>query len=369
MQENSKHIEEDEIDLRELFKTIWDKKVFILVFTFVITVLAGIYAYSKTPIYEAKAVVRIGYISGTLVEPSNIIEQKLRLIFDVDNNRKYEFIENGVVSDISAIKKVENFLELKTEATSSEKALEKNKEVLAFLQNEYKFKIDEFITKTEISIKNIENNIKYAQEVEKTDLVQNIERIKIQKIPRIDREIELLKVVDLKSIENRLEFNNQKLKEYEAESIRISKQKMGDNSQNMLMAMQLLNTQNLILNIQNTIENLVKEKENLLNLRLKDLEESKENIVKDTLRKAEVELDINFVKRLESLNDSLSLEKLKLTNNSVKNSEIVGEIVSNDHPIKPKKSLIVVVAFVTGFILSIFLVFFLQFIQTMRKES
>ena len=367
MQENNKYIEEEEIDLRELFRTIWDRKMFIIGFTLIVTILAGIYAYSKTPIYEVKSVVRIGYVSGALVEPSNIIEQKLRLVFDVDNNSRYEFIEDGVVSNISAIKKVENFLEIKTEATSNEKALDKNKEVLSFLQNEYKFKIDEFITKTEINIRNIEDKIKYSQEVEKIDLSQNIERIKIQKIPRIDKEIELLKNVDLKSIENRLEFSQQKLREYEAESLRISKQKMGDNSQNMLMAMQLLNTQNLILNIQNTIENLVKEKENLLNLKLKDLEENKENIVKDTLRKAEVELNINFVKRLESLNDSLSLEKLKLTNDSVKNSEVVGEIILNNHPVKPKKSLIVVVAFVTGFILSIFLVFFMQFAQTVRK--
>ena len=36
---------------------------------------------------------------------------------------------------------------------------------------------------------------------------------------------------------------------------------------------------------------------------------------------------------------------------------------------KPKKALIVTVAFITGFILSIFLVFFIQFIQSIKKES
>ena len=43
--------------------------------------------------------------------------------------------------------------------------------------------------------------------------------------------------------------------------------------------------------------------------------------------------------------------------------------MTNDFPTKPKKILIVAVAFVTGFIISIFLVFFIQFIQGIRKES
>ncbi len=48
----------------------------------------------------------------------------------------------------------------------------------------------------------------------------------------------------------------------------------------------------------------------------------------------------------------------------------IGDIKISEEAInKPKKSLIVTVAFITGFILSIFLVFFIQFIQSIRKES
>ncbi|WP_369122186.1 hypothetical protein [Arcobacter suis] len=36
---------------------------------------------------------------------------------------------------------------------------------------------------------------------------------------------------------------------------------------------------------------------------------------------------------------------------------------------KPKKTLIVVISFISGFILSIFLVFFMQFINSIRKED
>lgn len=378
MQENARHnVYEDEIDLKELFLTIWKKKIFIVVFTAIITILAIIYVSFKTQIYEVKSVIKIGHIknslseyssTNTLLEPSAILEQKLKLIYGVDDPRRYEFIEDGVVSKISTIKNVENFIEITTEAYSNEKALEKNKEVLDFIQNEYKYKIDEFVQKTDIKIKDIESKIKYAKEVKRVDLEQNIEKINTQMLPRIEKEIELLKSVELVSLEKKLEFNREKLKEYEAEVARISKQKSGDNSQNMLMAVQLLNTQNLILSVQNSIENLIREKENLINIKLVDLEKTKENIIKETLRKAKVELEINFLKELDDLNDSLELEKLKLTNDSFRNSELVSDYIVNDFPVKPKKSLTIAVAFVTGFILSIFLVFFMQFIGNIRKD-
>ena len=53
MQEN-KILNEDEIDLRELFKTIWDKRFFIIIFTFIITLISFIYVLLKnpTPVYE-----------------------------------------------------------------------------------------------------------------------------------------------------------------------------------------------------------------------------------------------------------------------------------------------------------------------------
>ena len=38
--EQNKILNEDEIDLRELFKTIWDKRFFIIIFTFIITLIS-----------------------------------------------------------------------------------------------------------------------------------------------------------------------------------------------------------------------------------------------------------------------------------------------------------------------------------------
>ena len=48
--QNQKYLQEDEIDLRELFKTLWSYKKFILIFTFMITFIALIYVLLKVEI-------------------------------------------------------------------------------------------------------------------------------------------------------------------------------------------------------------------------------------------------------------------------------------------------------------------------------
>lgn len=333
----NKEFVEDEIDLRELFMTIVNKKIFIFIFTAVITLLAVIYVNIKTPIYEVKSVVRIGYVGSNLVEISNILETKLRLIFGVDNKLQITKDE-GIVSNISAVKKVENFLEITTLGYSNEQALAKNKEVVEFLQNEYKYKIDEYILNINLNIKNIQEQIKYVENVSK-----------IEK----EEQINFLNNVDLITIENKLNFNKEKLSQYQENINQITKRKSSNDTQNMLSAMEILNYQNLILNLQNQIENLNKEKQNILTEKIPSL-------------KRDLEFDIK--NKLENLKDKIDLEKLKLANNISKNSEIVGDILISENPIKPKKNLIIVVAFISGFILSIFIVFFMQFINNMRNE-
>ena len=55
-QTNMHYIEEDEIDLRELFATIWKHKIFIIVFAFLITTLAIIYALKKPNVYSSQTI-------------------------------------------------------------------------------------------------------------------------------------------------------------------------------------------------------------------------------------------------------------------------------------------------------------------------
>lgn len=77
----------------------------------------------------------------------------------------------------------------------------------------------------------------------------------------------------------------------------------------------------------------------------------------------------------ENLGKSIDLiinkhkEKAKFYENVIMTKQI-GVIQIDENPInKPKKTLIVAVSFLTGFIFSIFIVFFMQFVNNFRKEN
>lgn len=92
MQEN-KILNEDEIDLRELFKTIWDKRFFIIIFTFIITLISFIYVLLKnpTPVYEGILSVQIGEIQSEnfgneIIETPQNLSYILEIEFKVNPN-------------------------------------------------------------------------------------------------------------------------------------------------------------------------------------------------------------------------------------------------------------------------------------------
>ena len=310
MQEN-KPLEEDEIDLKELFKTIWAKKIFIVIFTLVVTILAGFYAYSKTPIYEAKALLEIGEYKKNPVDDAVALEKKLSTIFiDMEKNLKDK---TSQISNISVVKGLKNFLEIKSESTSNEEAKNEILKVLTFVQNEHEKILDDVKKQKEMELRNI-------------DL--QISDIKSKSVALIDKKIEN-NIKNLKSLEEQLKQVDENLKKI-------------DTLNPSLAALKLMEKRDITNSINTiTIQNF-------------ELESKKDELLTTTLYKLE---------------ESKQIAESLLLSHNYKNTQIVGEIMTNDFPTKPKKILIVAVAFVTGFIISIFLVFFIQFIQGIRKES
>ncbi len=309
MQEN-RYIQEDEIDLRELFKIIWDKKFFIILFTLAITFLATVYAYSKTPIYEAKALIEIGEykINNTTknsVDDASVVTRKLTTLFiDMEKNLKDK---TSQISNISIVKGLKNFLEIKSESTSNEEAKNEILKVLTFVQNEHEKILDDVKKQKEMELRNI-------------DL--QISDIKSKSVALIDKKIEN-NIKNLKSLEEQLKQIDENLKKI-------------DSLNPSLAALKLMEKRN-ITNSANTIT-----------IQNFELESKKDELLTTTLYKLE---------------ESKQIAESLLLSHNYKNTQIVGEILTNDFPVKPKKKLIVSVAFVTGFIISIFLVFLFNFIK------
>ena len=421
---------EDEIDLRELFKIIWDKKIFIIIFTFITTVLAWFYAYSKIPIYEVKSYIEIGYINKEKIENIDFLEQKLKVIFEVENPRyQADSFKKGIVSSIKQIKGVKSFLEIKTEATTNEVALNKNKEVLKFIQEysqesikQYEIVLNNTILNkkreidfiNEIDIKNIKSEIEILKEQEIKNIDTRIAILKNQNIESLNKEINLLETQEIpklkaqinflinskiKSLKDKIVYYSKSLNSYINELDKINKNiEKSDNTTAMVASVQILNYQNLITNAQNQIKdlelqieviqnetipdlkyklenitnvqikNLEYKKANIINVDIKDLENKKLNVSNEKIRKLEDTINIELQTKISQLNEEIDTLNFKKSEQNLSNTKLVGEYIINDFPVKPKKSLIVMIGFITGFILSIFLAFLLNFISKSRTD-
>lgn len=239
-----RRIEEDEIDLRELFLTLWAKRSFIIIFTLLVTICAIIYAYMKTPIYETKLVFEVGQNpnnnngQGYIENPRNLVE-KLKIEYITS-------VEKSTIKSIKVVKGTSNMIEITAQTISNQQGKKELKAIFETIKKDHDKKINDYKKLLELNLSNMR-----------------------KQIVRLDNE-------------------------------------------------------------KNNFEGKLVSKYNLMS-------------------------------KIDGI-------KLQLSPLNIKNTHIIGNIIQKDYPIKPKKKLIVVVAFVTGFILSIFIVFFMQFINGFKEE-
>ncbi|BAI79892.1 conserved hypothetical protein [Deferribacter desulfuricans SSM1] len=262
--------EDDEIDLRDLIKTILRYKYFILIFTTLITLLAFIYVSIKKPIFQIEASLEMGYIKPVINNNNNkiyLLEPKatVELIKNKFDNSKSEDIKYPQV-DVSIIKKANDILNVKIMDYS-------NKSANTYLEKIIKTLNDIEDTKINTYTKNIK---------EKISLLNKTQRELEQQIAELNKQLKSVKDAAIYQV--------------------------------------LLNTIN---SYQNQIKNI---KLNIIDLEYKLS-------------------PVNFTK-----------------------TNILGRIYQKNNPYKPKKNLIIAVAFVTGLFLSIFLIFFIEFVKSFKEE-
>ncbi len=421
---------EEEIDLVELWKTIIDKKKFIIIFTIIVTLLATVYAFTKTPIYEVKSNIKIGFIGKNQIAKADVLVKILKLVFNIEDGveTKQKFISK--VSSINTNKKLKNFIEIKTEAISNDEAVKENKKVVKYIQNLYKPKIVQYILNMNNQTKDIKQKISNIDIFETKNIQREIELLRKQSVVKIDdkikrlqkqtikglqRQINLLKTQNIVEINEKIdfyknikipiltkkiEFHIDKLKKYTVavNNIYTNSKDSKNTIISTISSIQMVNYQNLILNSQNKIEdlkieikkiyneiipNLERQKKNILNVKIKDLElkidniksinivdlrMQKENIQNDSIRKLMHKLNIDLPNQKVKFQEQIEQLKFNKSIQNIQNSKVVGKYIIKNHSAKPKKKLIVIVAFITSLIFSIFMVFFLNFIKTQEEN-
>ncbi len=107
-------------------------------------------------------------------------------------------------------------------------------------------------------------------------------------------------------------------------------------------------------------------KDKLLNISKQDAALAGLYSIETGKKQTELNNATNEIYNLENKKNDLELSISPL---KMQKAAVIGKIEVLDKPIKPKKKLIVIVAFITGLMLSIFLAFFLEFLRGSKEEG
>ncbi len=357
--------EEDEIDLRELLKTILNHKKFIIFFTLFVTLLAVIYVLVKTPVWEVDTNIKVPMIENKPLSDSQEISQYLSLKYKNEIEKKFKLPPNAWLSSVKSSKKSKLFVSLSVMGLNNKYANEKTTSIVKGLKEIYKPQIEAYMLQKKNEIQNLDHNLTSIKEIEISNIKMKIKNIKIEQTQQ-DNLIKFYKN-QVENISQKIEYLEKTLKKYN-----LYLQQLIENNKNnkdvaskLLVSNQILSYQNLITQLNNQIRDLSLKKDNIITNTIPTLR-SKKELLTQKITKIQKELELNIPQKIKNIKDKIQQDKLKL--GSIQNVKIISSL-SYDKPVKPKKKLIVIVAFITGLILSIFLVFFMEFMRSFKEEK
>lgn len=342
---NYNYTQEDEIDLKELFRTLLNNKKTIVFITTLITFIAVIFAFTKTPIYEVKGVVEIGsYKQGskeTLLDDANKLSQELNILYiDI---LKSEKDRTAWIESISPLKKQNNFIEIKSKGLDNDQAKAELEKLVAYVSAKHEKYIEDVKQQRNYDLYLLDNQISLLKNNQLPTLEEDIEYAKSNLIPSLNQKIKVSED-KLKNLKVQLQIVEQNILKTQTKDATLTALNV---LEKRTLESEISSLEVSVIDLKNTLETEKK-------INLPRLERKKENI-----------LNIKIKELMDKRDISASL----LKEHNYKNSALIGKVMLNDYPVEPKKKLIVVVAFVTGFILSIFFVFFREFVRNFNEDN
>jgi hypothetical protein len=280
----------------------------------------------KTPIYEAKALIEIGSYQlindndnedefksyhKVNIEKTALLLKKLNTLYiDMYQNEKNR---TSKISSITIPKKTNSYIEIKSLAINNDLAKKEIEKLVSYIQSKHKKILDNVKDRNKLEIENIDNEIK---------------NIKNKKIKLLQEKIDIAKIslLDYKQMLKNIDENIKKIQNINPSLAALNLMKKSDLTSMILK----------------------------LNMQIIDMKKEK-NYLETTV--------------VNSLFEKKEMIEYRVLPQNHKNTQIVGKIITNDHPVKPKKLLIIIVAFITGLILSMFLVFIIEFFRDEDKHK
>jgi len=156
-------LQEDKIDLRELFLILKQRRVFILIVTLLVTLLGILYVLITEPVYEIKSVVEVSLINDKPIQSIHDTKQKLDFTYEV--NVKGKKIELPVVSEINIPKKTTSLLVIKTQGYSNKDASDLMNKIVDEIKTQENEKIEIYKGTVQEKLKRIEEDISRNEKI------------------------------------------------------------------------------------------------------------------------------------------------------------------------------------------------------------
>lgn len=330
---------EDEIELMDYINVLWKRKWLIIIPTFILVVLAGVYSFLQTPVWRVEALVQpskfliqtqSGQFEEVLATPpqqiaSQINEGSYNQLIAAELNldiRKFPKLDAETIKGTELVK-----------VSTKNHDVEQAKNILFTLFKHLKRKQD---AKVDIEMENIESQIK-SKELNKK---------------RIEEEINLLK--------NKLNIVRQRRTEIE-EALRETRKRVEllEKEQNINLKKQNWNNSEALgmLLYSNEIQQSLQYLNNLNeSLSQKRIEE--ENI------KNRIEEKQSSIKQIEN-----RINNLKEKKGRIEYTQLVKPPTSSLSPVAPNKKLNVAIAGVLGLFIFTLLAFFIEYIKKQKSRE
>ena len=377
MQNNNSnnYLQEDEIDLKEIFKLLINSKKLIIAITLVITTLGAIYSFQKAPKYESSALIEIGQYD-TLEEENILLESASESI----QNLNIVFIHKSIDNESLSIKTIEDkLIKIKIDKPSIELGKKTLDEIARYIENRHSLLLSNLTQKAEnqlaYEIESLNDQIEFTNS---TLLTQNED----EKI-RIANEIE--------SLNNQIKYSKSALlTQNEVEKIRITNEIFILNNKLPIIDLKINALNKVILEDQNNLELLESDPDlyiqraaqsptlnqviHAYKYELFDFEAKKINLSqdKDNLESQLKRLESNYLEsdeifKLSQDKDRLELELELLMKRNSTSTQLIGKIVTNE--ISLRKELTILLIFIIGLFLSIIMVFINNSLKALKEEQ
>ena len=333
-------MDEHEKELIDYLNVIWKRKWLIIIPTFFLVIIAGLYSLLLPKKWEIDAIIQPSkYIIQTedgtyreilVVDPKQITSQ-------INQESYNHLIAAELNLDIKKFPKLraENLRDTNLVRVSiKEKEIEKAKSILRSLFNRLKKDLDK---KVEIEIKGIDSLIK-SKEIEKSRIEEEIKayKNKLSIIKQRKKEIEKEMSDDIKKGIDALK-----------EEYHLSLKKENRSESESLALLLYSNSIQQSLRYHNTLNELLSSKkieEENINLEIKNKEER--------------------IKQLENEIDNMNEKKGRMDY-----AQLIKEPTSSLNPVSPKKKLNVLIAGILGLMIFTMLSFFLEYIKKQKVLS